>query len=119
MADMDPDNETQVRHIFTGVQERGERCYNAARFQLKNSKNISVNLLDFIGTSSLAEDIETFRSAIGADVMNIYGLSYGTGVAATYASMFPSQSGRILINGNMDSSSDLLTFGQGNAKTNS
>jgi pimeloyl-ACP methyl ester carboxylesterase len=41
--------------------------------------------LKFFNTAQVAEDIETFRQAIGDDKFMLYGVSYGTSVAQTYA----------------------------------
>src|SRR5215216_2178689 len=41
--------------------------------------------LKFFDTDQVAEDIESFRQAIGDDKFMLYGVSYGTSVAETYA----------------------------------
>ncbi len=41
--------------------------------------------LAFFGTDQVAEDIDSFREVIGDDKIWLYGVSYGTAVAQTYA----------------------------------
>lgn len=47
------------------------------------------NLLDWIGTTYLAHDIDSMRKALQVERMSILGLSYGTSVGAAYASLYP------------------------------
>ena len=42
------------------------------------------------------------RQAVGAPALNYLGLSYGTGLGATYASLFPAKTGHIILDGNLD-----------------
>jgi len=65
----------------------------------------------------LARDIDLFRQAIGAEKMSIAGVSYGTGVAAVYASVFPANVDRLVINGNMFPVPDVREFTQSNGAT--
>jgi pimeloyl-ACP methyl ester carboxylesterase len=45
--------------------------------------------LVYFGTDQVAEDLETFRQAIGDEKFMLYGVSYGTAVAQTYAAAHP------------------------------
>ena len=42
------------------------------------------------------------REAVGDPVLNYIGLSYGTGLGATYANLFPATSGRMILDGNLN-----------------
>ncbi|KAJ5167392.1 Alpha/Beta hydrolase protein [Penicillium canariense] len=53
----------------------------------------------FIGTASVARDLEEIRKAHGEDEVSGYFLSYGTGIAQTYANMFPDKVGRMILDG--------------------
>ncbi len=46
-------------------------------------------LLPFYGTAQAAADLETFRTALGSPVIWLYGESYGTQLAQTYAAAYP------------------------------
>ena len=60
------------------------------------------SILGFFGTNQVAEDIETFRQAIGDDKFMLYGVSYGTAVAQTYAAAHPEHLSGLILDGTMD-----------------
>mmetsp|Transcript_22232 Transcript_22232/g.57098 ORF Transcript_22232/g.57098 Transcript_22232/m.57098 type:complete len:665 (-) Transcript_22232:272-2266(-) len=62
---------------------------------------------DFVGTVDLAHDMDTFRKAIGVDKLSVWGFSYGTEVGATYASIFPDNVDRLVLDGNVPYSNRL------------
>jgi len=56
---------------------------------------------DFAGTQDLAHDMDTFRRAIGQQKLSVWGVSYGTEVGATYATIFPENVHRLVLDGNV------------------
>jgi len=50
-----------------------------------------------MGTSQVARDMELMRALMGDEKLNYLGYSYGTMLGATYASLFPQQTGRMLL----------------------
>lgn len=50
-----------------------------------------------ITTDNTARDLNEARKALGEDVLNLYGVSYGGALMATYATMFPEHTGRMLL----------------------
>jgi len=60
------------------------------------------SLLDHDTTADVARDMDLVRQALGATMLNYIGLSYGTGLGATYANLFPAQVGRMILDGNLD-----------------
>ncbi|MBK9207067.1 MAG: alpha/beta fold hydrolase [Anaerolineales bacterium] len=58
--------------------------------------------LAFFGTDQVAEDIESFRAAIGDDKFMMYGVSYGTAVAQTYAAAHPEHLSGLVLDGTID-----------------
>lgn len=58
--------------------------------------------LGFFGTDQVAEDIETFRQAIGDEKFMLYGVSYGTAVAQTYAAAHPDRLMGLVLDGTVD-----------------
>jgi pimeloyl-ACP methyl ester carboxylesterase len=60
------------------------------------------SLLDHDTTADVARDMNLIREAVGDPVLNYVGLSYGTGLGATYANLFPDQVGRIVLDGNVN-----------------
>lgn len=55
-----------------------------------------------ITTENTARDWEQVRIALGVDVIDIYGLSYGTILASTYATLFPQHTGRMVLDSAVD-----------------
>jgi pimeloyl-ACP methyl ester carboxylesterase len=53
-------------------------------------------------TADVARDMDLLRRAAGDPVLNYLGLSYGTGLGATYANLFPGTAGHIALDGNLD-----------------
>jgi pimeloyl-ACP methyl ester carboxylesterase len=58
--------------------------------------------LAFFGTDQVAEDIESFREAIGDDKFMLYGVSYGTAVAQTYAAAHPDRLSGLVLDGTIN-----------------
>lgn len=58
--------------------------------------------LKFYGTDQVAEDLETFRQMIGDEKFMLYGVSYGTAVAQTYAAAHPDRLMGLILNGTTD-----------------
>lgn len=53
-------------------------------------------------TADVARDMDLLRRAVGDPVLNYLGLSYATGLGATYAALFPGTSGHMVLDGNLD-----------------
>jgi pimeloyl-ACP methyl ester carboxylesterase len=53
-------------------------------------------------TADVARDMDLLRQAVGDPVLNYVGLSYGTGLGATYANLFPAATGHMVLDGNLD-----------------
>ena len=68
-------------------EEQQTAIQNASSFVDECIAEIGVDpaILDFFNTDQVAEDIESFRRAIGDAKFMLYGVSYGTSVAQTYA----------------------------------
>lgn len=81
--------------VVREVKERGECC-------VKKSGDILAHL----STANVARDLDLLRAAVGDSKLNYYGLSYGTVIGATYASMYPGK-GRALL---LDSPVDAQTY---------
>ncbi|RKU44543.1 hypothetical protein DL546_000602 [Coniochaeta pulveracea] len=53
-----------------------------------------------VSTATVARDLDEIRKAIGEEEVTGYFISYGTGIAQTYANMFPHRVGRMILDGN-------------------
>ncbi len=59
-------------------------------------------LLSHVSTADTARDLDLLRQAVGDPVLNYYGVSYGTYLGATYANLFPSKVGAMVLDGNVN-----------------
>jgi len=106
-----PAEELSMRRFLRGAKDRILSCYSHTEFIMKaKGSNNSWNFLEFSGTQDLAYDLNLVRQAIGADKLSLYGISYGTGVAATFATVFTQHVGKFLIDSNMPRNADILTM---------
>jgi pimeloyl-ACP methyl ester carboxylesterase len=62
----------------------------------------SGGLLEHVGTVDAARDMDVIRAAVGDARLDYYGASYGTFLGATYAELFPSKVGRLVLDGAID-----------------
>lgn len=63
---------------------------------------IEPSKLAFFGTDQVAEDIESFRATIGDEKFWMYGVSYGTAVAQTYAYAHPDRLAGLILDGTIN-----------------
>ena len=63
---------------------------------------IDPGVLPFLATRQAVEDLEAFRVLLKADVLDVYGESYGTQYAQTYAAAHPTRLRSLLLDGPVD-----------------
>ena len=66
---------------------------------LRACKETYGDLPRFVTTAIVSRDLEEIRKALGEDELTGYLVSYGTGIGQTYANMFPSSVGRMILDG--------------------
>ncbi|MGW0928488.1 alpha/beta hydrolase [Streptomyces sp. NPDC002644] len=64
----------------------------------------SAKLLRHVSTVEAARDMDVVRAVLGDEKLHYVGASYGTFLGATYAGLFPSRVGRLVLDGAMDPS---------------
>lgn len=71
-------------------------------------------VLAHIDTESSAKDMDVLRAVVNDQKLNYLGYSYGTFLGSTYASLFPGNVGRMVLDGALDPSlsNEELTSGQ-------
>jgi len=67
-------------------------------------------LLPFLGTAQVVEDLEVFRQTFGFEELVLYGESYGTQLAQTYAAAHGDHLDRLLLDGTVDLTLDGFTY---------
>lgn len=60
------------------------------------------DLLGFVDTVSAARDLDLLRAVLGDEKLNYLGYSYGTILGATYAELYPTKTGRMVLDGALD-----------------
>ncbi|MGV9990806.1 alpha/beta hydrolase [Streptomyces sp. NPDC003374] len=63
-------------------------------------------LLPHVGTLDAARDMDVLRALLGDERLHYVGFSYGTYLGATYAGLFPSRVGRMVLDGAVDPTID-------------
>ncbi|MFG3284216.1 alpha/beta hydrolase [Streptomyces sp. NPDC048111] len=64
----------------------------------------SAKILPHVSTVEAARDMDVLRGVLGDRKLYYVGASYGTFLGATYAELFPSRTGRLVLDGAMDPS---------------
>ena len=59
-------------------------------------------LLPHMSTLNVVKDLDLLRAGVGDRKLSYVGYSYGTMIGATYANVFPSRVGRLILDGNVD-----------------
>jgi pimeloyl-ACP methyl ester carboxylesterase len=86
--------------VGAGPDAAWERGY--ARFDAICGAHADRALLDHDTTADVARDMDLMRRAVGDPVLNYLGVSYGTMLGATYANLFPSKVGAMVLDGNIN-----------------
>jgi pimeloyl-ACP methyl ester carboxylesterase len=73
-----------------------------ARIMADGCASHSGDILAYIGTGNSARDMDRIRLALGDSTINYLGFSYGTLLGSTYADLYPSHVGRMVLDGAID-----------------
>ena len=90
-SDPDPDTAAEESTFARLNREFGQAC-------LKRSGDLTAH----ISTVEAAKDIDILRAALGEDKLDYLGASYGTFLGSTYADLFPTHVGRMVLDGAVD-----------------
>jgi pimeloyl-ACP methyl ester carboxylesterase len=104
-ADGTPDTPAEVKELEKLSRQFADSC-----------EANSAKLLSHIGTEDAARDIDVLRVALGDDKLNWLGASYGTLLGATYAGLFPTKVGRMVLDGALDPALTNNELAHGQAK---
>lgn len=82
---------TDERAFLKETQRYTRRCEQRNR-----------ELLPHLSSANVARDLDLMRAAVGDDKLTFFGVSFGTTVGATYASLFPGRARALLLDSAMD-----------------
>lgn len=102
-ADPTPDDAAELATMRQIAKDYGAAC------QQKYP-----NLLPHLSTVEVAKDMDIARGALKQEKFNLLGKSYGTFLGATYAGLFPTTTGRLVLDGAVapDLSDEEMNLGQ-------
>ena len=89
-SDSKPDNEAEFQSALAETKKFVQKCLN------KNEH------LTSFSTANAARDMDILREALGEAKLHYMGKSYGTYMGALYASLFPNNIGRMILDGAVD-----------------
>ncbi|GHJ34620.1 hypothetical protein Sm713_02290 [Streptomyces sp. TS71-3] len=92
-TDTTPDDDREQARLVSALKEFSAGC-----------ERRSGALLPHVSTVEAARDMDVVRAVLGDRRLNYVGASYGTFLGATYASLFPTRAGRLVLDGAMDPS---------------
>ncbi len=97
-------NDTVGEEGYDTPEEQQSAIKNARSFvdQCVSEIGMDPAELKFFTTDQVAEDIESFRQAIGDDKFMLYGVSYGTSVAQAYARAHSDHLSGLILDGTQD-----------------
>nr|WP_116203618.1 alpha/beta hydrolase [Amycolatopsis circi] len=80
-------NREEVVQASAAAKQIAQKCANSA----------SAPILPYITTANTARDMDQIRAALGESKISYFGLSYGTYLGGVYASLFPDQTDRVVL----------------------
>lgn len=105
------DDPAQLDEFLFGLPATTEPVGSAAWLAEGAAKNAAFGkaclentgeLLGYVDTVSAARDLDLLRAALGDTTLNYLGYSYGTLLGATYADLYPTKTGRLVLDGAVD-----------------
>ncbi|MFI9051720.1 alpha/beta hydrolase [Streptomyces sp. NPDC053427] len=97
-TDQTPDSSAEVNKLTTSYRDFAKGC-----------ETRSGKLLSHVSTIEAARDMDMLRAVLGDKKLTYVGASYGTFLGATYAGLYPTRTGRLVLDGAMDPSLDSRT----------
>jgi pimeloyl-ACP methyl ester carboxylesterase len=100
--DPSPDTKAEEQALMRGAAQIPRGC-------LRRSPEIARH----VGSEDTVRDMDVLRAALGNDRLNWLGFSYGTYLGTMYAEEFPDRVGRMVLDGALDPSLDLMQISHG------
>ncbi|WP_326829588.1 alpha/beta hydrolase [Streptosporangium sp. NBC_01810] len=97
------DKFTSMNTLPTNDAERAQIRLTTKEFVTACGQT-SGRLLPYVGTVNAAADMDRLREALGERQLNYFGISYGTQLGAVYATRFPKNVGRFVLDAPLDPS---------------
>lgn len=98
-TDQTPDSPAEVDKLTTAYRDFAKGC-----------ETRSGKVLPHVSTIEAARDMDILRAVLGDKKLTYMGASYGTFLGATYAGLYPTRSGRLVLDGAMNPGLDARTI---------
>ena len=99
----DPDYAGYNRPAYVPTSKSIERAwFKKTNAYTKACDANNGKILDHLTTIDAAKDMNSIRSALGADQINYYGFSYGTYLGQVFATLYPDKLRRVVFDGTVD-----------------
>ncbi|HSA52221.1 MAG TPA: alpha/beta hydrolase, partial [Yinghuangia sp.] len=105
LNDADNDRMSQIDGSPDTAEERAKLDEWQGKYVAACEKN-SGDLLPHVGTRNAARDMDVLRAVLGDEKLNYLGYSYGTYLGAVYADLFPTRTGRLVLDAAVDPAVD-------------
>lgn len=92
-VDRTPDTQSEMVDLRSAFRRLGQSCIDN-----------SGDLVHHVSTEDAVRDLDVVRAVLGEEKLDYYGASYGTQIGATYAHLFPTRAGRMVLDGGVDPS---------------
>lgn len=93
-----------IKLLLQKYKTRVTECWSVRDFDLvreqSDGTNRSFHFLEYSGTRQLAQDIWQLMDLFNAPKMHLYGISYGTTVMSTFATVYPHLVGLFVLDSN-------------------
>jgi pimeloyl-ACP methyl ester carboxylesterase len=96
--DPSPDDDAELTSLVDDAQAYAQQC--AQR---------NADLLPFLSTDDVVEDLEIIRASVGEEQLTYLGFSYGTLIGSLYADRYPDRVRAMALDGALDPTHDLET----------
>lgn len=104
--DMPTETDADLDALAASVREYGKQCAEKTG-----------EILNFVDTRSAARDLDVLRAVVASsETLDYLGFSYGTYLGATYAELFPKNTGHLVLDGAIDPTTSLHEVSLGQAK---
>lgn len=104
-VDMSPETDEEEQDYTEEMQKMADACEDGAG-----------DLLPYVGTPDVAQDMDAIRSALGEDQLSFVGYSYGSLIGEVYASAYPDRVRAFVLDGIMDPALSLQQLDDGQVK---
>lgn len=111
-AERDAAREANLR---SWIAEDREKIREESKNYAQACQENSGALLGHVDTVSAAKDMDIIRAALGDEQLDYLGYSYGTFLGATYADLFPANTGQFVLDGALDPKSNATQVDQAQA----